>query len=81
MTTNYSGILSSFSVPMDIANSPASLLWIIPLVIFIAAVYKATKFDKINIKYIKETAILIGTILGFMLLIAVGLSFVVEWLT
>lgn len=59
--------LASFTVPMKIDTDPASMLWLFPLVIAIAVVYKATKVSKIRaLSFIRETAVLIGSILVFI---------------
>lgn len=59
--------LASFTVPMKIGTDPASMLWLLPLVVAIAVVYKATKVDKIKaLAFTRETALLIGSILVFI---------------
>ena len=75
-----SGIfLASFTTPMRIDTSPASLLWLIPLVAAIAVVYKATKVHRIKAyPFIKESAILFGSIMVFLGVAAVIL-FALAW--
>ena len=67
MTTLFSIPLASFTVPMRVDTDPVSMLWLLPLVISIAVVYKATKVDKIKAwSFTKETTVLIGSILIFI---------------
>lgn len=71
-----------FMNPVDVPNNVESFLWIVPIVVLIAVVYKATKFDDVmNKRFVLECATLAGTILGFMLLIAVVLYFFVALIT
>ena len=43
------------------------MLWLLPLVIAIAVVYKATKVDRIKaVSFAKESAVLVGSILVFI---------------
>jgi hypothetical protein len=78
-------ILASFTTPMRINTDPASMLWLIPLVASIAIVYKATKVHRIRlILFIRESAVLFGSIMVFILvaaLILYGIAWLVtEWL-
>lgn len=71
-----------FMNPVDVPNTVWSFFWIVPIVVLIAVVYKATKLDDVlSWRYVKECAALAGTILGFMFLIAVGLYFFVAIVT
>lgn len=71
-------VATIFLTPMKIENSSLALLWIIPLVIAISVVYKATKFDEVKSRrFVKECSILTATILMFMALIAVVLYVIV----
>lgn len=71
-----------FMTPLDIPNNWTILLWSIPLIIIIATVYKATKLEKVtDLRFVKESAGLSVTIIGFMALIAVGLWIAMAILT
>jgi hypothetical protein len=60
-------LLASFSTPIRIDTTAASMLWLLPLVASIAIVYKATKVDRIRLKsFARETAVLFGSILVFI---------------
>ena len=80
--TALSGILlASFTTPMHIDTDPLSMLWLLPLVASIAVVYKATKVYKIvAFPFIKESTVLFGSILVFVVMVALflyGLGWVV----
>jgi ABC-type Co2+ transport system permease subunit len=67
-------ILASFTSPEKICTNPQSMLWLLPLVAAIAVVYKATKVPTIKISsFLKETVILFGSIVVFMLVTALVL--------
>ena len=73
-------ITASFTVPEKIDVNPQSMLWLLPLVASITIVYKATKMPKITASgFIKESAILFGSIVVFMAITAVALC-VLAWL-
>ena len=73
-------ILASFSEPEMIGVNPHSMLWLLPLVMAIAIVYKATKIPNIKmLNFIKEVIVLFGSIVIFMGLTAVML-FIFAWL-
>ena len=42
MMTFVATVLGSFTTPMRIGTDPASMLWLLPLVVSIAVVYKAS---------------------------------------
>ena len=72
-------ILASFGAPMRIGTTPASMLWLLPLVVVIAVVYKATKVHKIRPwRFAKESAVLFGSIIVFITAAAVIL-YAVTW--
>ena len=72
-------VLASFTQPEQIGTTPLSMLWMLPLTASIAMVYKATKVRTIEAKpFIKETALLFGSIAVFMALAAVILC-AVAW--
>ena len=73
-------IVASFTAPEKIGANPQSMLWLLPLVAAIAIVYKATKVPKIRAgNFLKEVAILFGSIVVFMVIIAVALC-ALAWL-
>ena len=75
-------ILAGFMSPIDIPTSPASMLWMFPLILSIVIVYKATKLRVIFIKkFIKEVVVLFFTISIFLILAGVGLNLLVAFVT
>jgi hypothetical protein len=74
-------ILGSFTTPMKIGTDPVSMLWLLPLVASIAIVYKATKVHQVRLQpFARETAVLFGSILVFIVVAAVilyGLAWIV----
>jgi len=80
MTALIGSVLGSFSTPMQIDTNPASMLWLLPLVASIAIVYKATKVRTIRPRsFIRECAILFGSIMVFIIVAALIL-YAVAWL-
>ena len=80
MMTVVAMILGSFTTPMRIGTDPASVLWLLPLVVSISVVYKATKVYKIQAwPFTKESAVLFGSIVVFIVVAAVIL-FGVTWI-
>jgi hypothetical protein len=72
-------ILASFAHPEIIKTTPASLLWILPLSLSVAIIYKITKLDNISpANLVKEITILFGSIVVFMSLIGAGFL-VISW--
>lgn len=73
-------LLAGFTTPMRIDTTAASMLWLLPLVVAIAVVYKATKVHQIRgWAFARETALLIGSILVFITVAALVL-YGVTWL-
>ncbi len=71
-----------FTQPLDMENNWTVFLWFLPLTIIISTVYKATKVNKVtNLNFVKESATLSATIIGFMILIAIVLWAVVAVFT
>ncbi len=74
-------LLASFTTPMHIDTDPMSMLWLLPLLVSVVVVYKATKVYKIRAyPFIRESAVLFGSILAFIIVIALvlyGVSWVV----
>ena len=72
-------LLGSFTTPMHIDTDPVSMLWLVPLVVSIVVVYKATKVHKIRAyPFIRESAVLFGSILVFIVAAALIL-YAVAW--
>jgi hypothetical protein len=73
-------ILANFASPEEIGTNSQSMLWLLPLALSIAVVYKATKLPSMNLNsFLKETGELVGSIIVFMAVTAVVL-FAVAWL-
>ena len=73
-------ILANFTVPERITVDPKSMLLLLPLVAAIAVVYKATKIPTIKpAHFLKEAAILFGSIVVFMAVTALVLC-VFAWI-
>jgi len=73
-------LLASFTTPMHIDTDPVSVLWLLPLVASIAVVYKATKVHRIRpYPFFKESAVLFGSILVFIIVAALIL-YGVAWI-
>jgi len=74
-------MLASFTTPMRIDTNPASMLWLLPLVVSISVVYKATKVYKVRFwPFTRESAVLFGSIIVFIVVAAVilyGLTWIV----
>ncbi|MHC4465995.1 MAG: hypothetical protein ACYSYW_05520 [Planctomycetota bacterium] len=72
--------LATFIVPENIGLNPRSMLWLLPLVASIAIVYKALKIPNIRFGiFLKETATLFVSIIGFIAVTALVL-FILVWL-
>lgn len=71
--------IAGIMVPMEMTNNGWIFLWAVPLIIIIATVYKATKIDSVfNLWFVKESALLSLTIMGFMVLIAIVLYLIMH---
>jgi hypothetical protein len=80
MTALCGTLLASFTSPMRINTDPASLLWLVPLLISVVVVYKATKVYRIRpYSFVKESSVLLSSILAFIVLAALIL-YGVSWL-
>jgi hypothetical protein len=81
MITLATTLLASFTTPMRVSTDPASMLWLLPLVVSIAVVYKATKVYQIRLwPFAKESAVLFGSIVVFIVVAAVilyGITWIV----
>ena len=79
MTITASLLMASFTIPEQIGTTPLSMLWLLPLVASIAVVYKATKLPEIKAaNFIKESVVLFGSIVIFMLVTALIL-YAIAW--
>ncbi len=73
-------IIAQFTVPQDLGTNPKSLLLVLPLLVAISVVYKATKVEKVSAgNFIKESVLLFGSILVFLIITALVLA-AVAWL-
>ncbi|MEJ5260193.1 MAG: hypothetical protein WHS88_08400 [Anaerohalosphaeraceae bacterium] len=80
MADGFPLILAGFFAPVDIGTTPVSLLWMFPLLLSIAVVYKATRLRVLFWKsFSLEVLILFLTLSGFMILAGVVLNLIV-WL-
>ena len=82
MIPDFTQILASFTLPINIPTDPTSTLWMFPLLLAIATVYKATKI-KVMLwdRFVKQVAILFATISIFMVFLGVALIFLVKIIT
>ncbi|MFQ6036752.1 MAG: hypothetical protein ACE5NM_13015 [Sedimentisphaerales bacterium] len=73
-------VMASITIPEKIGTNPQSILWLLPLTAAIVIVYKATKLPTITLgTFVKETAVLVGSIVIFITIIALVL-FALAWL-
>ena len=73
-------LLAAFTRPEHIGTNPQSMLYLLPLTVAIAVVYKATKLSKITvINFIKEVVLLFGSIAVFIGITA-AILFAAAWL-
>ncbi|MBN2063300.1 MAG: hypothetical protein JW745_00745 [Sedimentisphaerales bacterium] len=67
-------MLSLSQFPINIATTPASLLWALPVSLGIAVVYKAVKLEKFTWPiFAREVTLLLSTIIGALILTAICL--------
>ncbi len=67
-------VIATFTAPENFGANPQSMLWLLPLVAAIAIIYKATKLPVIKAaNFIKETSILFGSIIVFIIIAALTL--------
>jgi hypothetical protein len=73
-------VIATFTVPESIGANPQAILWLLPLMAAVVIVYKATKLPTITAgTFLKETAILFGSIIVFIVMIALAL-YALSWL-
>jgi hypothetical protein len=64
-------ILASLTSPMEIGTNEVSMLWLVPLLAAVCIVYKATKLREIKVvQFARESAVLFGSIIVFMAVVA-----------
>ena len=74
MLEQWSCLTATFTAPENIGVSAASILWLLPLAMSIAVVYKATKLPTIKpVPFLRESVILFGSIVVFLVITAVVL--------
>jgi hypothetical protein len=75
-------VMAGFLAPEDIRTSPQALLLVLPVAAAITLVYKATKLPKITAgNFLKESAILFGSIVVFLVITALVLMALAWFLT
>ena len=75
-------MIANFTTPEKIGVTPQSLLWLLPLSAAIVIVYKATKVPKIRVRsFIRDSAVLLGSILVFMFVAAMTLLVLSRFVT
>ena len=74
--------IANFTTPEKIPMNPQSLLWLLPLSAAIVIVYKATKAPKVRMAgFMKDSAVLLGSILVFMFIAAMTLLVLSRFVT
>ena len=72
-------LLATFTSPEEIGTTPQSMLWMLPLALSVAVIYKATKLSKIKAyNFIKEALVLFGSIVVFIIFAALAL-YIFAW--
>ncbi|MFZ0033536.1 MAG: hypothetical protein WAK60_00930 [Sedimentisphaerales bacterium] len=67
-------VMATFTAPEQISLNPQAMMWLLPLTAAIAIVYKATKLPTITAgTFLKEVAVLFGSIVGFIIITALVL--------
>ena len=73
----YTNFLASFTVPYETGNGSMSLLWILPLLVAVAVVWKTLKVPSAAAgNLVKEVLILFGTLVVCYAGIAAALYFI-----
>ena len=74
-------VMARFTIPEEIGTTPRSLLLLIPLLASIAVIYKATKVSRVSAgNFLKESALLFGSIVVFMVITALVLMVVARFI-
>ncbi len=80
MLTKAIFVIATFTTPEQIGTNLSSMLWLLPLAAAIAIAYKAIKLPTIKAgNFIKEAAMLFGSIVVFMAITALAL-YALAWL-
>jgi hypothetical protein len=80
LIADFFSITASFTAPENIGTNPSAMLWLLPLAMAVAVVYKATKVEKIEpVSFIKEAVVLFGSIVVFIVAAALVLL-TLSWL-
>ncbi len=80
--TEFCNILASFTAPEMMGTNPGNVIWMYPLLLTVAVIYKATKLRVLFIgKFIKEVVVLFLTLSVFLTIAMVALIFLVQFLT
>ena len=75
-------VLAGFMSPVYISTTATALLLALPLIAVISVVYKATKLEEIKfVSFLRESIILFGSILVFMIVTAVVLFVIMKSVT
>jgi hypothetical protein len=75
-------VMAGFMAPEEIGTTRQSLLLLLPVVISIAVIYKATKVPRISFgNFIKESILLFLSITAFLLIIALILAAIARFVT
>ena len=70
-------VLAAFTSPIEIGTTPASMLWMFPLLAAISFVYKATKLRVLFFKrYLLDSLLLFLSVSGFMIMAIIVLNLV-----
>ncbi len=73
-------IIATFTTPEKIGTNPQAMLWLLPLAASISVAYKAMKMPTISVSsFLKETVILFGSIVAFVIIAALIL-YALAWL-
>jgi len=73
-------VIATFESPEQIGTNPQLMLWLLPLAVAVAVVYKATKLPKITAgAFFKETAVLFGSMVIFIIITALVL-YALAWI-
>ena len=73
-------VIATFTAPEQIRANPQAMLWLLPLTAAMAVVYKAMKLPTITAGvFLKEAAVLFGSIVVFIIIIALVL-YALVWL-
>lgn len=73
-------LLASFTAPVEIGTTPASMLWMFPLLAAVSLVYKATKMRVLlTRRYLLESLLLFLSVSGFMIMAIIVLN-LLSWL-